>query len=320
MDMSKAFFLHEKAICESETIGDGTRVWAFAHVLPGAAIGKNCNVCDGVFIENDVVIGDDVTIKCGVQLWDGLRIGDRVFIGPNATFANDRFPRSKEYPQQFLQTFVEAGASIGANATILPGMRIGRGAMVGAGAVVTKNVPAHAVVVGNPAVIIGYQAAAQPEAATAAAVSLGAAIGSKARLGIGDCELWRLPHYSDIRGNLVPIEFSNDLPFVPSRSFLVYGVPTNKVRGEHAHRICGQFLIAVHGCLSVVVDDGTNRVEVSLADPTVGLFLAPDVWGIQYKFDPDTVLMVMASHPYDPSDYIRDYDEFLSYVAERDID
>ncbi|MCR5940311.1 isomerase [Ochrobactrum sp. XJ1] len=320
MDGGKTFFLHKNAICESEAVGDGTRVWAFAHVLSGAVIGKNCNVCDGVFIENDVVVGDDVTIKCGVQLWDGLRIGDRVFIGPNATFANDRFPRSKEYPQKFLQTFVEAGASIGANATILPGIRIGRGAMVGAGAVVTKNVPAHAVVVGNPAVIVGYQTATQPEAATAVAASPGAEIGSKVRLGVGDCELRRLPHYSDTRGDLVPIEFSNDLPFVPSRSFLVYGVPTNKVRGEHAHRICSQFLVAVHGGVSVVVDDGTARAEVSLADPTVGLFLAPGVWGIQYKFDTDTVLMVMASHPYDASDYIRDYDEFLSYVAGRDID
>ncbi|TGS74362.1 N-acetyltransferase, partial [Mesorhizobium sp. M3A.F.Ca.ET.175.01.1.1] len=98
-------------------VGEGTRIWAFAHVLPGAVVGSNCNICDHVFIENDVIIGDEVTIKCGVQLWDGLRLGNRVFVGPNATFTNDRFPRSKEYPETFLLTTVEDGASIGANAT-----------------------------------------------------------------------------------------------------------------------------------------------------------------------------------------------------------
>ncbi|RUW40276.1 acyltransferase, partial [Mesorhizobium sp. M8A.F.Ca.ET.021.01.1.1] len=129
----RAFFVHEQGICESPHIGQGTRIWAFAHVLPGAVIGADCNICDHVFIENDVVIGNDVTIKSGVQLWDGLRLGNRVFVGPNATFTNDRFPRSKEYPEAFLLTTVEDGASIGANATILPGIIIGRQAMIGAG-------------------------------------------------------------------------------------------------------------------------------------------------------------------------------------------
>ncbi len=137
-------------------MGEGTRIWAFAHVLPGAQIGAICNICDGVFIENDVVIGDRVTLKCGVQLWDGLRVGDDVFIGPNATFANDPFPRSRQRPEQFAVTHIHDGASIGANATILPGVNIGRGAMIGAGAVVTADVPANAKVVGNPGTIIGY--------------------------------------------------------------------------------------------------------------------------------------------------------------------
>jgi len=145
------FFLHHNGICESETIGDGTRIWAFTHVLPGAIIGKDCNICDHVFIENDVVIGDSVTIKCGVQIWDGIRVGNNVFIGPNATFTNDNFPRSKEYPEQFAKTVIEDGASIGANATILPGLQIGHKAMIGAGAVVTQNVPPNAIVFGKPA-------------------------------------------------------------------------------------------------------------------------------------------------------------------------
>jgi acetyltransferase-like isoleucine patch superfamily enzyme len=151
-------FIHEKALVEPGAhIGAGTRIWAFAHVLPGARIGSDCNICDHVFIENDVVIGDRVTVKSGVQLWDGVRLEDDVFVGPNATFTNDKFPRSKVYSDRFAgETVVKHGASIGANATILPGLTIGAGSMVGAGAVVTRDVPAKAVVVGNPARIVGY--------------------------------------------------------------------------------------------------------------------------------------------------------------------
>lgn len=149
-----AIYIHEKAICDSEDIGDGTRIWAFVHILKGARIGKNCNICDNVFIENDVTIGDNVTVKCGVQLWDGLDIRNNVFIGPNVTFCNDLFPRSKHYPAKFLKTIVEEGASIGANATILPGIRIGKSVMVGAGSVVVKDVPDSVVVVGNPARVV----------------------------------------------------------------------------------------------------------------------------------------------------------------------
>lgn len=149
------YFTHPNAIVEpGAAIGEGTRIWAFAHVLGGARIGEGCNICDHVFIENDVIIGNRVTIKCGVQLWDGLRVADDVFIGPNATFTNDLFPRSKVYPDKFLQTHVKSGASIGANTTILAGITIGEKAMVGAGSVVTKDVPPHAIVVGNPARVI----------------------------------------------------------------------------------------------------------------------------------------------------------------------
>jgi acetyltransferase-like isoleucine patch superfamily enzyme len=154
MSSSTKPFIHSHALCESNSVGAGTRIWAFAHVLPGAAIGTNCNICDGVFIENDVVVGNDVTIKCGVQLWDGLRVGDRVFIGPNATFTNDKYPRSKAYPDTFPQTIIEDDVSIGANTTILPGIRIGAKAMIGAGSVVTRDVPPGVTVVGNPARII----------------------------------------------------------------------------------------------------------------------------------------------------------------------
>lgn len=150
-DLAMRFYCHPQAIVESKKIGDRTRIWAFAHILPGAKIGVDCNICDHTFIENDVIVGDRVTIKCGVHLWDGLRIEDDVFIGPNATFANDMYPRSKVHPLAYPLTVLEKGCSIGANATILPGIRIGRYAMIGAGSVVTKDVLAYTLVTGNPA-------------------------------------------------------------------------------------------------------------------------------------------------------------------------
>lgn len=149
-DQTTPYFRHDLAAVEpGAIIGAGTRVWAFAHVLGGAVIGAECNICDHVFIESDVVVGDRVTVKCGVQLWNGVRLEDDVFLGPNATFTNDLFPRSKGYKPAAITT-VEQGASIGANATVLPGVRIGRNAMIGAGAVVVADVPANAIVVGNP--------------------------------------------------------------------------------------------------------------------------------------------------------------------------
>ena len=151
-----SIFIHSHAICESEHVGINTRIWAFAHILPNAVIGKDCNICDHVFIENDVVIGNRVTIKCGVQLWDGCIVEDDVFIGPNATFCNDIFPRSKKYPDKFLKTLLKKGCSIGANATILPGVTIGSNAMIAAGAVVIEDVPDNAVVIGNPGHIHHY--------------------------------------------------------------------------------------------------------------------------------------------------------------------
>ncbi len=143
--------IHESAEVSSVSIGEGTRVWQYVVILSGAKIGADCNICSHVLIENDVILGNRVTVKSGVQLWDGLRVGDDVFIGPNATFTNDKFPRSKQHPAKFAETTIETGASIGAGAVILPGIVIGQGAMVGAGAVVTKNVAPRSLVQGNPA-------------------------------------------------------------------------------------------------------------------------------------------------------------------------
>ncbi len=134
-------FIHKLSDVQSKNIGKDTKVWQYCVILENAIIGENCNICAYVLIENDVVIGNNVTIKSGVQLWDGLVVEDNVFIGPNVTFTNDLYPRSKKYPEKFLKTVIKKGASIGANVTIIPGVVIGENAMIAAGSIVTKNVP-----------------------------------------------------------------------------------------------------------------------------------------------------------------------------------
>ncbi|WP_052597855.1 acyltransferase [Aureispira sp. CCB-QB1] len=148
--------IHETALVQSNSLGDNTNVWQYVVVLPNAQIGANCNICSHCFIENDVRIGDNVTIKCGVQVWDGITIEDDVFVGPNVTFTNDLYPRSKQYSGEWAKTQIEKGASIGANATIIAGITIGKYAMVGAGSVLTKNIPAYTLWYGNPAIQKGY--------------------------------------------------------------------------------------------------------------------------------------------------------------------
>jgi acetyltransferase-like isoleucine patch superfamily enzyme len=307
------FFVHEQGICESQRVGAGTRIWAFAHVLPGAVIGSDCNICDHTFIENDVVLGDRVTIKCGVQLWDGVRLEDDVFVGPNATFTNDLFPRSKRRPEKFLETVVGKGASIGANATILPGLVIGQNAMVGAGAVVTRSVPPNAIVTGNPARIVGYVDSRKvSRSAPPAAAPVSAPEERVVRTTVEGVTLHRLKVATDIRGTLSVGEWGRDIPFEPKRYFLVFDVPSAETRGEHAHRRCHQFLVCAKGKLAVVADDGTRREEFQLDSSGIGVYLPPMVWGIQYRYSPDAVLLVFASDRYDPADYIRSYDEFLT--------
>jgi acetyltransferase-like isoleucine patch superfamily enzyme/dTDP-4-dehydrorhamnose 3,5-epimerase-like enzyme len=302
------FYKHPNALVESNQIGPGTRIWAFAHVLPGACIGDDCNICDHVFIENDVIVGNRVTVKCGVQLWDGVRLEDDVFIGPNATFTNDQFPRSKAYPEKFLLTTVRSGASIGANATILPGVTIGRKAMVGAGAVVTRDVPPNAIVVGNPARIIGYD---QTQIAQFAPSVTARAGSEPEQFPVKGVKLINLPMVEDMRGNLSVAEIENGLPFTPKRCFWVFDVPDQRVRGEHAHREQSQFIVCLKGSVSILVDDGNNRAEVLLDRPNRGILIPPMVWSVQYKYSADAVEVVFASDKYEANEYIRDFDEYL---------
>jgi len=306
-----AYFRHPQAIVESEQVGEGTRVWAFAHILPGARIGRDCNICDHCFIENDVALGDRVTVKCGVYLWDGLRAEDDVFIGPNATFINDLKPRSKQRPKKFLPTLLQRGCSIGAGATVLPNVTVGEGAMVGAGAVVTHNVPREAIVVGNPAHIVGY-VGVESEGAESALPA-----GSETRTRVRGVTLHRLARVEDLRGMLTFGEIGRHVPFEVKRFFLVYDVSSEEIRGEHAHRSLDQFVVCVHGRCTFLADDGAVRQQFELDSPTLGLHIPPLVWSVQYKYSKDAVLLVLASDYYDPADYIRDYAEFRGLLPGR---
>lgn len=301
-------FVHPQGICDSTEVGEGTTIWAFAHVLSGAVIGRNVNINDHVFVENDVIVGDRVTVKSGVQLWDGIELHDDVFVGPNATFTNDRFPRSKNYPDEFPRTIVEKGASIGGGAVILPGIRIGQSAMVGAGAVVTRDVPPFAIVVGNPARITGYA-----NTADARATSSSEAVANEE--SNSNASLVPLRKATDMRGSLVVAEFGENLPFTPQRFFTVFDVPSRDVRGEHAHRQCEQFLVCLKGSVRAIVDDGATREEFLLDTPEFGLYMPAMTWGSQYAYSPDAVLAVFASLPYDGADYIRTYSQFRDEVV-----
>jgi UDP-2-acetamido-3-amino-2,3-dideoxy-glucuronate N-acetyltransferase len=306
-DNSQRHFAHPDARIETEAIGARTRIWAFAHVLAGARIGADCNICDHTFIEGGAEIGDRVTIKCGVQVWEGVTLEDDVFVGPNATFTNDPFPRSKRQPAVYARTTVRRGASIGANATILPGITIGSEAMIGAGAVVTRDVPARAIVMGNPGYVTGYMdyedVLVQPAPAPNTSPLVGGA------------KLYHLPRITDHRGDLSFAELNQSLPFPVSRYFLVFGVPSREIRGEHAHRTLDQFLVAVHGSCSVRLFDGKRSEEIVLDRPERALHVPPMVWTTQYKYSPDAVLLVLASDVYREADYIRDFEEYRAVAG-----
>jgi UDP-2-acetamido-3-amino-2,3-dideoxy-glucuronate N-acetyltransferase len=304
---------HPMSDVQTKHIGEGTRIWQYVIILAEAVIGRDCNICSHCFIENDVQIGDRVTIKSGVQLWDGLRIGNDVFIGPNVTFTNDKYPRSKQYPDAFLETQIEDGASIGGGAVILPGLRIGAGAMIGAGAVVTKSVPNYAIVTGSPARIVGY-VGTNPDLSKSTTTATPFLEEGIVPIGVGKVTLHRFKVIQDIRGALLAGEFNDNIPFAVKRYFMVFNVPSEKTRGEHAHHTCHQFLICVKGSCSVVVDDGHQRAEVLLDSLDKGIHLPPLTWGIQYKYSNDAVLLVFASEHYDAKDYIRDYNDFLNLV------
>jgi UDP-2-acetamido-3-amino-2,3-dideoxy-glucuronate N-acetyltransferase len=305
---SPAFFKHVTAIVESPDIGRGTRISAFAHVLPSAVIGEDCSLQDQTFIGNDVHIGNRVAVNSGVRIPGGVCVGDDVYIGPNATLGCDARPRSIEPPARSERIQIKAGAWIGASAIIVPGITVGENAIVSAGAVVTRDVPPLAIVAGNPAGIIGYDGAASMSPGTASSAPLEPGFFPTRVPGV---TLRRMTQVQDLRGILTFGETGREVPFEVKRYFLVYGVSSTEIRGEHAHRTLHQFLICIHGRCHVVADDGQSRQEFVLDHPSLGVHIPPMIWAVQYKHSPDAVLMVFASDKYDASDYIRNYSEFL---------
>lgn len=299
--------LHPTAIVETDKIGNGARIGAYVHILPGVQIGANCNIGDHVVIEDNVVIGDGVTVRPGAQLLGGVRIEDDVLIGPNVVFTDKRLCNENALDKNPI-TVVQKGVLIGGNATILRGITIGQNAIVRIGSVVIKNIPPNAIVEGNPAHITGY--VHTPRVKTRQAEPMP----DLQPLTVERVRLIELPKFVDLRGSLTFGEFGQQLPFKPHRYFIVFDVPSMEVRGEHAHRKLHQFLVCLRGSCRIIVDDGTSRDEIILDRPEFGVYLPPMIWGTQYKFTSDAILLVLASDVYDADDYIRDYGQFKALV------
>ena len=301
MVVEKCPVVHPTALIESSSIGPGSWVGAFTRVLSGAVIGAHCELRDYVRVEEGARIGDRVVLHEGVCVWSGIRIEDGASIGPRAVFARG--------DSQTVRTRVRRGARIGANATIYPDVTIGENAVIDPGTVVTLDVPSNSVLSGNPARIIGYVGVETPEAPV---VPLPQVAHGPIETEVRGVTLHNLPYVKDLRGHLSFGEVATHVPFDIKRYFLVFDVSGEHIRGEHAHRTLHQFLICVHGRCHIVADDGKNRQEFVLDQPSLGLYLPPMVWAVQYKYSPDGVLLVFASDRYDSDDYIRDYSEFLT--------
>jgi len=301
--------LHPTSLVETEHIGASTSIGAWVHISSGVRIGAHCDIRDHVRIEEGAIVGDRVLLYEGCRISPGAVVEDGVIIGPQAVTASHAFDSGAD-AGALRPPRIQQGAAIGANATIEAGVTVGPRAVVSAGAVVTRDVPADAVVAGNPARITGY-AGLKPHrapAALAAPPEQPGAVPTQVR-GVS---FHHLPTVEDLRGNLAIGEVRRQVPFEISRFFLVFGVEDQRIRGEHAHRRLHQFLVCVHGSCHFVADDGVHREEFILDRPNLGLHVPPMVWGVQYKYTPDAVLLVLASDYYDPADYIRDYSEFLS--------
>ncbi|SDG47158.1 WxcM-like domain-containing protein [Dyella sp. 333MFSha] len=259
------------------------------HVSAGAVIGP------GVQLQADVVVGEG-SIILNSTIAEGCRIAAGCVLHGTTGATHDRL-------------ILEAGVHVQAGAVLSESVHVAAGARIQAGAVIIRDVPPHAIVAGNPAQIVGYIVSADdaPAAHASGASTQGPSVADTKVSGV---TLHRFPKILDLRGNLTVGEFGRTVPFEPKRYFMVFGVPNAEIRGEHAHRECKQFLICAQGHCSVLADDGRERQEFLLDDPSVGLYLPPLTWGVQYKYSPDAVLLVFASHFYDSAEYIRSYPEF----------
>lgn len=283
---------------QADRLGEA-RIDAEAVVEPSAVVEAGC------------VVGARSIVRSGAHLGAGTLLDVDVLVGPNATL------EAAGPDLEATRTRVQAGVRIGANATICAGVTLATRSEIRPGAVVTRSVPPCAIVEGNPANIVGYidtlsdnYPGATPASRTAASVE---------HTPVKGVTVHRLPVHPDLRGNLTVGEFDRQVPFKPMRYFMVFGVPSREIRGEHAHLECHQFLICIEGSCALVADDGHKRFEVRLDDPSVGVYLPPMTWGIQYKYSADAKLLVFASHHYDNADYVRDYRQYLELVSRRDV-
>ena len=304
--------VHRLALCETDRVGTGSVIEAFASVAGGSTLGVGVVVACGARVLGGAEIGERVRVEVGAVVGSHVCIQAGAVVGARAVLGDSTLD-SRQYLGKAVE--IGPGAMIGANAVVAPGVRIGRDARVCAGAVVTRSVPANAIVAGNPASITGYVGLADgaEDAMSLAPVrepGVGDPLESSVVAGVS---LYRAPLHGDLRGSLVAKEFGRDIPFEPRRTFFVFDVPSAEVRGEHAHRECHQFISCVHGACSPVAEDGQARAEFRLDDPTLGVHIPPMVWCTQYRHTRDAVLLVYASHAYDADDYIRDYE---AYIAE----
>lgn len=302
--------IHPNALVESSTVGPRCTIEAFAHVHEGAQIGIDCHIGTGAVVASEVVLGDRVVLRGGVQLRGNMTIGDDVTIGAGATFAAPRSAALGDGPSCRIQR----GVCIGENATIMPGVNIAPYAQVEPGAVVTRDVPPNAIVSGNPARISGYGNGLRSPQVRGVGESVSE--GSLRSLRVRGAQLLPIPLIVDLRGSLVFGEIGQQLPFELKRFFVVFDVPSEEVRGEHAHHELHEFLICLKGSISVAMDDGESHDEVRLDDPTVGLHIPPKLWRVHYKYSADAVLLSLCSDIYRADDYIRDYDDFLRIVTQ----
>lgn len=270
-------------------------------------IGANCHIGDHVLVEGNVSVGANVRVEAAAQLCDGTELEDDVIIGPAAVIGAPAVHTTPERSHNPSPTVVRIGATVGAKATIVAGITIGTHATVEPGAVATENVPGHVAVSGNPARIVKHLNT-RPEQWPPATVEQGQRWPERVK-GVKLYEVKIVA--DDIRGSLSVAQLGAGLPFVPARLFTVFDVPSRQVRGEHAHKSLHQWLVCLRGTLTLMVDDGTNREALVLNSPARAVHIPPMIWAAQYQFSPDAILLVAASSVYDPTEYIRDYDDFL---------
>ncbi|MEQ9408306.1 MAG: WxcM-like domain-containing protein [Fuerstiella sp.] len=288
-------FIHSTADVSTSILGRDVQIQQYVIVHAGVEIGDFAIVHPHCLIGPDATIGEAVTLHSGVHIGAGSRIERGVSVESNSVLQG-RSTTGK-------LTRIQEHVSIGAQVVVAAGVEVGQNAQVENGSVVTTDVPPGARVAGNPARIRGYRDASQTSLK----------IHQPTASAIAGVKSIRLRQVSDLRGTLTVCQWDQQLPFVPQRVFFLHGVPSEKVRGAHAHKECVQVLVCINGSVNVLLDDGTIREECVLNSSAEGLLIPPGVWATQYGYSPNSMLVVFASHEYDNADYIRDYDEFLTY-------